>query len=140
MNDEVRAALEIDRSTPMQGRTIDITTTGRRSGEPRRLETVFYRFGDAIYLSGLPGQRPRAWLLNLEAQPRFTFHLKHDVVADLPATATIVTDPAQRRRVMTPFVEDFNARNGPGSGWGDAVLDDWVARSPLVRVSFDAPA
>ena len=137
MEDAVRKALAIDRDTPMEQRTVDITTTGRRSGQPRRIETVFYRFEDSIYLSGLPGQRPRAWLLNLTADPCFTFHLKHGVVADLPATATVVTEPAQRRRILAQFVEDFNRRHGPGSQWPKAVLDEWVARSPLARVSFD---
>jgi deazaflavin-dependent oxidoreductase (nitroreductase family) len=122
----------------MEQRTIDITTTGRRSGEPRRLETVFYRFEDSIYLSGLPGDHPRAWLLNLTAQPRFSFHLKHGVVADLPATAAVISDPAQRRRILAPFVEDFNQRYGPGSDWPEAVLEEWVARSPLVKVDFDS--
>src|ERR1700689_3860220 len=68
MHDDVRQALAIDRAATLEQRTIDITTTGRRSGEPRRIETVFYRFEGAIYLSGLPGPRPRAWLLNLEAE------------------------------------------------------------------------
>ena len=136
MNDDVRRALEIDRSTPMEQRTIDITTTGRRSGETRRIETVFYRFEDAIYLSGIPASRPRAWLLNLAAEPQFTFHLKHGVVADLPATATVITDADERRRVLGQFVEDFNARNGPDSPWPTAALDDWVKDSPLALVSF----
>lgn len=33
-------------ATPMEQRTIDITTTGRHSRGPRGLETVFDRFGD----------------------------------------------------------------------------------------------
>ncbi len=136
MNDDVRHALEIDRATPMEQRTIDITTTGRRSGEARRIETVFYRFEGAIYLSGIPAPRPRAWLLNLAAAPQFTFHLKHGTVADLPASATVITDADERRRVLAQFVEDFNARQGPDSPWPTAVLDDWVAGSPLVQVSF----
>ena len=136
MNDNVRHALEVDRSTPMEQRTIDITTTGRRSGEGRRIETVFYRFQDAIYLSGIPAPRPRAWLLNLAAEPRFTFHLKHGVIADLPATATVITDAAERRRVLAHFVEEFNARYGPESPWPTAVLDDWAAGSPLAEISF----
>jgi len=138
MRDDIRTALAIDRSATLEQRTIDITTTGRRSGQPRRLETVFYRFEDSIYLSGLPGPRPRAWLLNLTAEPQFTFHLKHGIVADLPATATVITDPAERRRILADFVEDFNRRNGPGSAWPEAVLEDWVARSPLAKVSFEA--
>jgi deazaflavin-dependent oxidoreductase (nitroreductase family) len=121
----------------MQQRTIDITTTGRRSGEPRRIETVFRRVDDVTYLTGIPASRPRAWLLNLVANPTFTFHFKHGVVADLPATATVITDPAERRQVLAPIVEQFNRHNGPGSEWGEAVLDDWVADAPLARVTFD---
>ena len=137
MREDVRQALAIDRSSTMEERTIDITSVGRRSGEPRRIEIVFYRFEDAIYLSGIPAPQPRAWLLNLTAEPRFTFHLKHRVVADLPATATVITDPGQRRRVLSDFVEAFNERHGPDSPWPRAVLDDWVQHSPLAKVTFD---
>src|ERR1700727_2338429 len=115
MRDDVRQALAVDRSSSLEDRTIDITTTGRRSGEQRRIEIVFYRFEDAIYLSGIPAPKPRAWLLNLAAEPRFIFHLKHGVTADLPAVATVITDPAERRRVFADFVEQFNERRGPDS-------------------------
>jgi deazaflavin-dependent oxidoreductase (nitroreductase family) len=98
MRPDVRQALAIDASSTREDRTIDITTTGRRSGEPRRIEIVFYRFDDEIYLSGIPGPKTRDWLANLAAQPSFTFHLKHGVVADLPATATVIVDPVERRR------------------------------------------
>ena len=136
MRDDVRQALAIGDSSTMEDRTIDITTTGRRSGAPRRIEIVFYRFEDSVYLSGLPGPRPRVWLLNLTAEPHFVFHLKNGVLADLPATATIINDPGERRRILTRFVDEFNRRNGPDSPWPEAVLDDWVARSPLARVDF----
>ena len=95
MRDEVRQALLLGPHATMEERTIDITTTGRRSGQPRRIEIVFYQFENSTYLSGIPAPRPRAWLLNLEAEPHFVFHLKHGVVADLPATATVITDPAE---------------------------------------------
>jgi deazaflavin-dependent oxidoreductase (nitroreductase family) len=136
MREDVRQALAIDRSSTMEERTIDITTTGRRSGQPRRIEIVFYRYGDSIYLSGIPGPRTRDWLVNLSAEPHFVFHLKHSVVADLPAVAEVITDPAERRRVLTDFAEDFNRRRGPGSTWPVAVLDEWVERSPLAKISF----
>src|SRR5450755_685239 len=137
MRDEVRQALAIGSSSTLGERTIDISTTGRRSGEPRRIEIVFYRFEDSIYLSGIPGQRPRAWLLNLTADPHFMFHLKHGVIADLPAVATVITDPAERHRVFIDFVDQFNQRHGPDSPWPKAVLEDWVARSPLATFSFE---
>ena len=137
MRDDIRQALAVDRSATLEQRTVDITTIGRRSREPRRIEIVFYRFEDSIYLSGIPGPRPRSWLLNVTAEPRFIFHLKHGVVADLPAVAIVITDPAERRRVLADFVEDFNRRHGPDSEWPEAVVEEWVARSPLAKVSFE---
>jgi hypothetical protein len=136
MREDVRKALAIDRDTPIDQRTIDITTTGRRSGQPRRIEIVFYRFEDSIYLSGIPDARRRAWLLNLSAEPNFVFHLKRGLVADLPAVATVITDPKERRRILDRFVEDFNRRNTPDSGWPPADIDEWVEGSPLARVDF----
>jgi hypothetical protein len=125
LDDAVRRALEIDRASPARDRTVDITTTGARSGEPRRIETWFYRVDGKIYLTGLPGKR--GWYANLLAQPAFTFHLKHDVVADLPAIATAITDAAERRRILGEIVGDRDA----------AELGRWMAGSPLVEVAFD---
>jgi deazaflavin-dependent oxidoreductase (nitroreductase family) len=83
------------------GHTIDITTTGRQSGEPRRIEIVFFNFGGRLYISGMPNPtRERAWLLNIRSNPNLTFHLKEGVTADLPATAREVTDPVERRDVL----------------------------------------
>src|SRR3989442_12637391 len=89
----IEAALE-------RGHTIDITTTGRRSGKPRRLEIVFHNIGGRIYVSGTPYPRKRRWLLNLEADPHFTFHLKGRTSADLPATARVIDDEAERREIL----------------------------------------
>src|ERR1700684_2866097 len=125
MRDDIRQALDVDRSATLEQRTVDITAIARRSGEPRRIEIVFYRFEDSIYLSGLPGPTPRAWLLHLIAEARFVFHLKHRVVADRPAVATVITEPAERRRIFVAFVDEFNERHGPDSPWPKAVLDDW---------------
>ena len=136
MREDVRRALNIDASSTMEDRTIDITTTGRRSGQPRRIEIVFYRLGDDTYLSGIPGPKTRDWLANLAAQPQFTFHLKHDVVADLPAAATVIVDPGERRGVLAVFVDEFNRRRGPDSPWPEATLDEWAERSPLAKVTF----
>jgi deazaflavin-dependent oxidoreductase (nitroreductase family) len=136
MREDVRQALDIGPSAGIDDRTIDITTTGRRSGQPRRIEIVFYRFEDAIYLSGLPAPRSRDWLVNLAAHPQFTFHLKHGTVADLPAVATVIAEPAERRRVLAEFVDQFNQRNGPDGPWPRAELEEWMEGSPLVKVDF----
>ena len=137
MREDVREALAIDASSTLEDRTIDITTTGRRSGEPRRIEIVFYRLGDDIYLSGIPASKPRDWLVNLAAHPQFELHLKHRVMADLPVTATVIADPAERRRVLAVFVEEFNHRHDPDSQRPEAVLDEWVEHSPLAKITFD---
>ncbi len=136
MNEDVRQKLAINSSSTLADRTIEITTVGRRTGKPRRIEIVFYRFGDDIYLSGIPAPKQRDWLANLSARPQFTFHLKHGVVADLPVTATVIVDPAQRRRVLSVFVEEFNRRHGPDSPWPMAALDEWAAHSPLAKVTL----
>ena len=136
MREDVRQALAIGPSSSMEDRTIDITTTGRRSGDPRRIEIVFYRIGDSIYLSGIPAPRRRDWLANLSAESRFTFHLKSGVVADLPAVATVITDVAERRRLLATLVDQFNQRRGDDSEWPRAELDEWVQGSPLAKVDF----
>jgi hypothetical protein len=133
MRADVRQALAVDASSTIEERTIDITTTGGRSGGPRRIELVFYRFGDDIYMSGIPAPTTRHWLANLAAHAQFTVHHKLCVVADLPATAPVIVDPAERRRVPVAVGEEFNRRNGPDSPWPKAVLDESVEHSPLAK-------
>jgi deazaflavin-dependent oxidoreductase (nitroreductase family) len=117
--DAIDAALD-------RGHTIDITTTGRRTGKARRIEIVFHNIGGRIYISGLPRPQKRDWLLNLEADPHFTFHLKGRTRADLPAVARVIVDEAERREVL-PHV----ARN-----WRRNDLEQMVGYSPLVEVTF----
>lgn len=136
MRDDIRQALEIGPSATLAERTVDITTTGRRSGRARRIEICFYRVDGLIYLSGVPGPKRRDWLVNLEADLEFTFHLKHGVQADLAAVATVVTDPDARRETLRPVVAEFNARWSPDSPWPRGELEEWVAGSPLALVTF----
>jgi deazaflavin-dependent oxidoreductase (nitroreductase family) len=119
MDDAVRHALATDR-------TVDITTVGRRSGTPRRIETWFYRAGERFYLSGTPGRR--SWFANLAATPEFTFHLKRSLRADLPARARVVKDLDERRAVLAAILSSLDRL---------PELDTWVARSPLVEVAFE---
>ncbi len=111
-----------------RGHTIDITTTGRRSGLPRRIETVFHNIDGHIVLSGMPGRR--SWYANLLTNPRFTFHLKGAVKADLPAIARAILEPTERREVMARVAQN----------WGRTDLDVMLERSPLVEVTFDKAA
>jgi deazaflavin-dependent oxidoreductase (nitroreductase family) len=125
MDEAIRRALS-------RGHTIDITTTGRRTGRPRRIEIVFHNFDGRLFLSGIPSHRKRSWIANFEADPRFTFHLKGPgASADLPATARVITDESERRAIM-PLV---------AAAWGRGDLDAMIAYSPLAEVSLaDQPA
>ncbi len=135
MNDAVRQALAIDQSSSARDRTVDITTIGRQSGNPRRIEIWFHRVLGKYYLTGTPGKRD--WYVNLVATPHFTFHLKNDVRADLPATAIPITDEAERRRIFTYMIDDFNQPHNPAGLSQPPHLEDWLAGSPLVEISFD---
>jgi hypothetical protein len=44
----------------------------------------------------------------------------------------------ERRRVFVDFVDEYNHRHTPGSPWPVAVLQEWVAGSPLAKVSVEA--
>jgi deazaflavin-dependent oxidoreductase (nitroreductase family) len=108
------------------GHTIDITTKGRVSGKPRRLEIVFHNIDGRIYISGTPYASKRRWLLNLEADPHFTFHLKGRTKADLPAVARVIDDEAERRAIL-PHIARAWRRND---------LERMVRYSPLIEVTF----
>jgi hypothetical protein len=115
---------------------VDITTTGARSNEPRRIEIWFHNIDGTVYITGLPGTR--GWYANLLAHPQFTFHLKRGVHADLPATATPVTDPDERVRLFEAIIAGIDGLYyRRGSDRRVAHPDRWVAESPLVRVTFD---
>ena len=114
------------------GHTIDITTIGRHSGEPRRIEMMFHSFDGHLYISGMPrAGHTRAWLHNMRANPDFTFHLKQLLQADLSATAREITEPAERRAVIEKVARVWNR---------DA--EEMFEHSPLVEVTIPgfAPA
>lgn len=131
----VRQALALTPASPTRARIIDITTTGRRTGRPRRIEIFFYRVQGRFYLSsGLLS--PPSWYANLRADPEFTFHLKNGVRADLRAHARPVTDPEERRKVFTEVVADLNQPSNPGTIAQPTHLADWLRVSRLVEVTF----
>src|SRR3989442_8774250 len=70
-----------------RGHTIDITTTGRRSRKPRRLEIVFHNIGGALFIKGAPHPKKRRSPLHPEAQPPFTLSLEGRDQVELPAPA-----------------------------------------------------
>ncbi|MGN6445554.1 nitroreductase family deazaflavin-dependent oxidoreductase [Amnibacterium sp.] len=108
-------------------RIIDITTIGRRTGEPRRIEIWFHRVDGRYYITGTPGAR--SWYANLLANPDFTFHLKQSAEADLAARAVPV-EGAEKERILaaiTESIDDTGVRLDAGT-------------SPLVEVVWSEEA
>ena len=121
MDSDVRAALG-------QNQVVDLTTTGRRTGEPRRIEIFLHQLDGRLFISGMP--RPgsvRAWLHNVEADPDVVLHLKQAVAADLPATARVVTDPAERGELL----------GAAAATWGRDDLDVMMVHSPLIELTVN---
>ena len=117
VDDATRAALS-------QIRTIDITTVGRRSGRPARIEIWWFHVDDRFVITGRPG--PRDWFANVLADPRVTIHAPF---GDFTGRATPIRDPEFRRRVMTD----------PQLSWysTQSELDELVSSAPMVEVVLD---
>ena len=121
--------MEADRRAALGSRgSVVMTTTGRRSGEPRSVPVAYFTIDGRVYVSGRPGFR-RGWLANLRANPEFTFSLRGPMRADLPAVARPITDREERSRVLPTFAE----------AWGYP-LDRMIAGSPLIEVTFPEAA
>ncbi len=108
------------------GQLVDITTTGRRSGQPRTIEIAFHNVAGRFYISGIPSPKKRSWLANVEAEPSFTLHLKAGLRADLPATARVIEDESERRSALAHIART----------WGRDDLDTMVRQSPLIEVKI----
>ena len=119
MNEQIKQALS-------QDQVIDITTIGRKTGQPRRIEIWFHRWNGRYFITGMPGRR--SWYANLITNPNFTFHLQVSAQADLPARAAPILDEVPRRQILANLLQNMNR--------SDDDLDEWLDRSPLVEVIF----
>ncbi len=123
---EIRAALEIGQAAGQHARrTIDITTLGAKSGQPRRIEIWFWEVDGHWYLSSEPG--PRSWFANLSAHPEFMVHLKGSVRADVTARAEVVTDREIRRRVLPEIIRQ-------SASYTAEDVEPWIRSSPLIEI------
>ena len=122
MDEQVQQALA-------QGGVIDITTRGRHTGQPRRIEIRFHSIEGQVYITGRPPRR-RDWYANLLAHPAFTFHLKESLQADVPARATPILEQARRRAIIAAIHQQRGVYHD---------VEAWVEHSPLVAVEFLVP-
>lgn len=124
MDDAIRAAI-------YRSQVIDLTTTGRRTGRRRRIE-IFLHYDDGqLFISGMPrADRKRDWIYNIEADSHVVVHLKQSVVADIPATARVITDPDER----LPLIGAAARR------WRRTDVDNMLKHSPLIVLTVDETA
>ena len=115
--------MDIDLERLASHPTIDLTTTGRKSGRPRRIEIWWFRVDGRFIVTGTPGRRD--WLANIRAHPGVVVHVGG---LDIPARAEPVEDPEFRRMVFTR----------PETAWysTQAELDRLVGTAPMIEILF----
>jgi hypothetical protein len=120
-------------------RTVDIITTGRRSGEPRTTEIWTTVIDGQVLICGTPNagrpgvvHHPRDWLANLLAAPEFILILKTSVAISLSARAEPVRDLDERKRILSSPQCEYYANK--------VDFDTAVAHSPVVTVTFTGDA
>ncbi len=112
-----------------RGGIADITTIGRKSGQPRRIEIYFHQFDGEYYLTGRHG-RKRDWEANIIANPGFTLHLKRGLIADVPVVGEPEPDPEERARILRrALIENWDSPPDRV----EASLHKWVEGSPFIR-------
>lgn len=91
-----------------------LTTTGRRSGEPRSVPLIFSRDGNRLVLVASLGGAPHhpIWYLNLRDDPKVFIQMQRERFAARARTAS-GDERARLWRMMVsvlPDYEDFQAR------------------------------
>jgi len=103
--------------------TIELTTFGRRSGKPSRIEIWWFHVDGRFVITGTPGRRD--WYANVLAHPEVIVHVAG---AELPARARPVTDPGARAAVF----------DNPDAGWysSQAQRQLLIDESPMIEIDF----
>lgn len=83
-----------------------LTTTGRKSGQPRTVTLLYGQVDDAIVLIGsnLGQAHHPAWALNLEATPQAVVQIGSEKTV---MAAELVTDPAQREHIWAHMIDMY---------------------------------
>ena len=87
--------------------TLLLTTTGRKSGQPRELPLIYGRTGDEVMVVASDGgaDAPPAWYLNLEADPEVEVQVKDD---RFKAKARIAT-PEEKAEMWSTMTKEWPA-------------------------------
>ena len=117
MNKSLRSVLDRDSLA-------DITTIGWEAASENRVEVELFHLNGQIYLCNRPGDY--GWVAELLVSPEYTYHLKQSVRMDLPALATDITNPTQKKALLTNILAKEHRLDE---------LDARLDRSHLFRVS-----
>jgi deazaflavin-dependent oxidoreductase (nitroreductase family) len=80
-----------------------LTTTGRKTGKPRRQSVRAIREGDRIVVVAMMGERAQ-WLKNVRANPKVTVRLRGETIAGLTHA---VRDEAERKWAAGVYCRTF---------------------------------
>jgi deazaflavin-dependent oxidoreductase (nitroreductase family) len=96
-----------------------LTTTGRKTGEPRVSPLYFLRDGDRVIVAASKGGRTEnpMWYLNLKANPKVSVQIKKEV---LELTARDATD--EERAKYWPQLVDMYPSYDDYQSWTDRTI------------------
>ena len=101
-----------------------LTTTGRRSGVPHRIEIWFALHEGVLYLLSGDGERSD-WVRNLLADPRVTLELGGETTE---AVARAITEPDEDALARRSLVEKYQPRDRDDLGeWGRTAMPVAIA-------------
>jgi deazaflavin-dependent oxidoreductase (nitroreductase family) len=94
--------------------TLLLTTTGRRSGEPRTTPLIYGRKGDSYLIVASKGGAPEppGWYANLEAQPEAEIQVLDETIPVRARTASESEKPDLWERMVAewPHYDDYQRR------------------------------
>jgi deazaflavin-dependent oxidoreductase (nitroreductase family) len=103
-----------------------VTTTGRRSGHPHKIEIWFGLSGPSIYLLSGGGERAD-WVRNMMANPGVSVRIGGRTFG---GRARVVEDPREERMARDLLFEKYDAGYG-----GD--LTNWRDNALLVAIDLE---
>ena len=96
-----------------------LTTTGRRSGRPHRIEIWYAPDGDTLYLLA-GGGRSSDWVQNLRAEPTVTIEVDGSVRR---ARGRLLESGEEAARARSLVFAKYSTRSGDDlTGWRDRAL------------------
>jgi deazaflavin-dependent oxidoreductase (nitroreductase family) len=126
------------RAALREGFAVRTLHTGRRTGQPRMVETTFVWDGaERVVLSGYPGARD--WVANLAAHPEASVLVPTRAgVYALPVRARVLRERRERISPLLRFIGHWAGRMGP-RGWGLRALVGVLRAHHALRLPWWGP-